>query len=171
MAKCGLLVCALVAVLSRPASATQRQPSAVPDSRDSVGAELVVRVLDVGQGDAIYIENGGSRIIVDGGPDPVAFGRYLDSLDLNNSTIDVVFLSHAHLDHASGLRELFRTSRNIRIRFFFENKDPSAAVMLSRLRDSVLSRMDRDGLVYRDTDDPCANGAQLCTIDLAGGAK
>lgn len=80
-------------------------------------------------------------------------------------------MSHAHLDHYSGLRELFRTSRNIRVRYFFENKDLSAAVTLARLRDSILARMDRDSLVYRDTDDPCSNGASICTIAMTGGAK
>lgn len=149
----------------------QQSPSPQVSAGDSVGAELVVRVLDVGQGDAIYIQNGSSRVIIDGGPDAAIFGRYLDSLGLNNSTIDVVVLSHAHLDHYAGLRELFRTSRNIGVRHFFENKDPSAAVTLSRLRDSILSRMDRDSLVYRDTDDPCSNGLALCTITLTGGAK
>jgi competence protein ComEC len=138
---------------------------------DSGGRELIVRVLDVGQGDATYIRNGSSRIIIDGGPDPATFGRYLDSLSLNNTTVDVVILSHQHLDHYSGLRELFRTSRHIRVRYFFENKDPAPAVTLATLRDSILSRMDRDSLVYRDTDDPCTNGRPICTITLTGGAK
>src|SRR5438045_2294696 len=66
---------------------------------DSGGRELIVRLLDIGQGDATYIRNGSSRVIIDGGPDTAAFGRYLDSLRLNNSTIDVVILSHEHLDH------------------------------------------------------------------------
>lgn len=110
-------------------------------------------------------------MIIDGGPDPVTFGRYLDSLDLNNSTIDVVILSHQHLDHYSGLRELFRTSRNIRVRYFFENKDPAPAVTLATLRDSILSRMDQDSLVYRDTDDPCSDGRSICTITMSGGAS
>jgi competence protein ComEC len=138
---------------------------------DPAGKELIVRLLDVGQGDATYIRNGTSRIIIDGGPEPIAFGRYLDSLSLNNSTIDVVILSHQHLDHYSGLRELFRTSRHIRVRYFFENKDPAPAVTLAELRDSVLSRMDHDSLVYRDTDDPCSNGRPICTITMTGGAK
>jgi competence protein ComEC len=138
---------------------------------DTGGRELIVRLLDVGQGDAIYIRNGNSRIIVDGGPDPVRFGRYLDSLRLNDSTIDVVILSHQHLDHYSGLRELFRSSRNIHVRYFFENKDPAAAVTLAQLRDSILSRIDRDELIYRDTDDPCTDGRRICTITLTGGAK
>jgi len=130
-----------------------------------------VRLLDVGQGDATYIRNGSSKVIIDGGPDTAAFGRYLDSLSLNNSTIDVVILSHQHLDHYSGLRELFKTSRHIRIRYFFENKDPAPAVTLAELRDSILSRMDQDSLIYRDTDDPCSNGHPICTITMTGGAK
>jgi competence protein ComEC len=138
---------------------------------DSGGRELIVRLFDIGQGDATYIRNGSSRAIIDGGPDTAAFGRYLDSLGLNNSTIDVVILSHQHLDHYSGLRELFKTARHIRVRYFFENKDPAPAVTLRSLRDSILSRMDHDSLVYRDTDDPCSDGRSTCTITMAGGAK
>jgi competence protein ComEC len=138
---------------------------------DSGGHELIVRLLDIGQGDATYIRNGSSRVIIDGGPDTAVFGRYLDSLDLNNSTIDLVILSHQHLDHYSGLRELFKTSRHIRVRYFFENKDPAPAVTLATLRDSILSRADHDSLVYRDTDDPCSDGRTICTITMSGGAK
>ena len=138
---------------------------------DSGGRELIIRLLDIGQGDATYIRNGSSKVIIDGGPDTAAFGRYLDSLKLNNSTIDVVILSHQHLDHYSGLRELFKTSRHIRVLYFFENKDPAPAVTLAELRDSILSRMDRDSLIYRDTDDPCTNGRPICTITMNGGAK
>jgi competence protein ComEC len=134
-------------------------------------SELIVRLLDVGQGDATYIRNGSSRVIIDGGPSTATFGRYLDSLNLNNSTIDVVILSHQHLDHYSGLRELFRTSRHIHVRYFFENKDLAPAITLAILRDSILSRMDHDSLVYRDTDDPCSNGQSICTITMTGGAK
>jgi competence protein ComEC len=153
----------------------QRRKRALPPVTsfvtDSGGRELIVRVLDIGQGDATYIRNGSSRVIIDGGPDPAAFGRYLDSLNLNNSTIDVVILSHQHLDHYSGLRELFETSRHIHVRYFFENKDPAPAVTLAALRDSILSRMDHDSLIYRDTDDPCSDGRRICTITMTGGAK
>jgi competence protein ComEC len=149
----------------------QAPPPVTSFVTDSGGRELIVRLLDVGQGDATYVRNGSSRVIIDGGPDPTLFGRYLDSLRLNNSTIDVVILSHQHLDHYSGLRELFKTSRHIRVRYFFENKDPSTAVTLAHLRDSILSRMDRDSLIYRDTDDPCSDGRPVCTITMSGGAR
>lgn len=42
---------------------------------------------------------------------------------------------------------------------------------LAKLRDSVLSRMDRNSLIYRDTDDPCSDGRPICTITMTGGAK
>jgi competence protein ComEC len=152
----------------------RRKPAPPPVTSfvtDSGGRELIVRVLDVGQGDATYIRNGSSRVIIDGGPDTTVFGRYLDSLNLNNSTIDVVILSHQHLDHYSGLRELFKTRRHIRVRSFFENRDPAPAVTLAMLRDSILSRMDHDSLIYRDTDDPCSDGRRMCTITMTGGAR
>ncbi|MFN2635457.1 MAG: ComEC/Rec2 family competence protein [Gemmatimonadaceae bacterium] len=151
---------------------TRKRPAPVSTFvNEAAEIGLVVRVLDVGQGDAIYIRNASSRVLIDGGPDTARLGRYLDSLNLNNSTIDVVILSHQHIDHYGGLRELFRTSRHIRIRYFFENKDPAAASTLAELRDSILSRMDRDSLIYRDSDDPCADGRSICTITMAGGAK
>src|SRR3954463_6424294 len=84
---------------------------------------LTVRVLDVGQGDATLIENGGSRVLIDGGPESSRLGKLLDSLHLNDSTFDVVILSHLHADHLVGLRALFESKRHITVRYFFENQD------------------------------------------------
>src|SRR5256714_14120457 len=92
---------------------------------DSGGGELIVRLLDIGQGDATYIRNGSSRVIIDGGPDTATFGRYLDSLRLNNSTIDVVILSHEHLDHYGGRRAPFQNPRPLRGWLFFLEKEPA----------------------------------------------
>ncbi|HUX33149.1 MAG TPA: MBL fold metallo-hydrolase [Gemmatimonadaceae bacterium] len=131
---------------------------------------LTVRVLDVGQGDAAYITNGGSRVIIDGGPDESRFGHLLDSLGVRDDTIDAVVLTHAHFDHYSGLRALFQTSRRITVRYVFENGDASAASSLRQLRDSIASRVTAGTLIYRDTDDPCGDGRAICTLTLRGGA-
>ena len=135
------------------------------------GTELIVRVLDVGQGDAEYITNGSSRVIIDGGPDTTAFRQHLDALGIANMTIDYVILSHEHADHLSGLRELFKKNRNLTIRYFFENKNVYNTVMLTQLRDSANARAARGEMVYRDSDDPCGNGSAICTFVLDGGAK
>ena len=164
------------APLSTP---TSTPPAPQPDAPATSGTgrdapppkELVVRVLDIGQGDAILVQNGGSTVLVDGGPNPAVLGHQLDALGLNGSTIDAVILSHAHSDHYQGLRELFATRRHITIGYFWENQDPSTNVTLQKLRDSVASRVRAGSLVYRDTDDPCANGTPMCTVTLKGGAK
>jgi competence protein ComEC len=134
-------------------------------------AALIVRVLDVGQGDAILIQNGGSTILIDGGPNPRALGAHLDALGLNGTTIDAVVLSHAHADHYQGLRELFASRRRITVRYFWENGDASPNATLARLRDSIGARVAKGTLVYRDTDDPCATGRDLCVVTMKGGAR
>jgi len=160
----------------KPTPAPSAPRATAPVTADTARAtpsprELVVRVLDIGQGDAILIQNGGSTMLVDGGPNPAVLGHQLDALGLNGSTIDAVILTHAHSDHYQGLRELFATRRHITIRFFWENQDPSTNVTLAKLRDSIASRVRAGLLVYRDTDDPCANGTPVCTVTLKGGAK
>ena len=139
-----------------------------PAARDST---LIVRVLDVGQGDAILIENGGSRVLIDGGPDVTRFGRLLDQFSIGGSTVDAVILTHEHYDHYVGLRELFRSRRAIAVRYLFENRNSTSNPPLAQLRDSIVSRARRGQLTYRDTDDPCGTGAPSCTITLRGGAR
>ncbi len=138
----------------------------------SESRETVVRVLDVGQGDATLVTSGTSVALIDGGPDGGALGRHLDRLGLGrDTTIDLVILSHAHSDHYMGLRELFASRRRLRIRYVFENQDASPNKTLADLRDSIFARARRGELTYRDSDDPCGDGRAVCTITMRGGAR
>jgi len=79
-------------------------------------ARLTVTVLDVGQGDAILVEGPrGSRILVDGGPDPDRLIAVLDErLPPWDRRIDLVLLTHPHEDHVAGfalLMERYRVGR------------------------------------------------------------
>lgn len=66
-------------------------------------APACVRVLDVGQGDAILITDGASSALVDTGPD----GAVVEALARNNVFhLDVVVLTHLHADHAGGLEDV-----------------------------------------------------------------
>jgi beta-lactamase superfamily II metal-dependent hydrolase len=138
---------------------------------ESTTQQLVVRVLDVGQGDATVITNGSSNVVIDGGADLARFRVLVDSLSLNNATIDAIIVSHAHTDHASGLRALFERNRRITVRYYFDNGDPTASTSHQQLRDSANARAARGELIYRDTDDPCGDGSLFCTLTLNGGAK
>ena len=94
-----------VAVVSVVAIAATR-----PDGR------VRITVLDVGQGDAILVDGDrGSRMLIDGGPDP---DRLLVALDAHvppwDRRIDLLVLSHPHEDHVAGLALLlarYRVSR------------------------------------------------------------
>ncbi len=63
-----------------------------------------VRALDIGQGDAYLVEVAGRVALIDGGPDPNRLLAELGaSLPAWRRHIDVVVLTHAHVDHGAGL--------------------------------------------------------------------
>ena len=64
-------------------------------------AVLTVTAIDVGQGDAVLVEGGGARILVDGGPDEDAAAAWLRRRGIRR--LDLVVLTHPHADHATGL--------------------------------------------------------------------
>jgi competence protein ComEC len=87
----GALVMALILIWAAVLS--------LPDGR------LHVTFLDVGQGDAIFIQTpAGHRVLIDGGPSPAlalqALGRRLPFYDRR---IDLVLLTHPHDDHLRGM--------------------------------------------------------------------
>ncbi len=74
---------------------------------DALSADdrLRIHFIDVGQGDAAFIETpGGVQAIIDGGAHPLAMTRFLsDRMRFNDKRIDLVVATHPHADHISGL--------------------------------------------------------------------
>ena len=70
-----------------------------PDGR------LTIVFLDVGQGDAVFIQTpNGQQLLVDGGPDPRVTLRALgDAMPFWDRSLNVVILTHPHADHLTGL--------------------------------------------------------------------
>jgi len=63
-------------------------------------AGLVVSALDVGQGDATLVQDGGSAILVDTGPPDGPILRRLDEAGVER--LDVLVVTHAQADHEGG---------------------------------------------------------------------
>lgn len=69
-------------------------------------AQLNVYFVNVGQGDATYIElPSGGNVLIDGGPDSKPIYEFLKAKGVNK--IDHVLLTHPHSDHYTGLQKVF----------------------------------------------------------------
>jgi len=69
---------------------------------------LTVAFLDVGQGDAIYIESpNGTQVLLDGGKGGAVLEELGRVMPFYDRSIDVVIASHPDMDHIGGLPEVF----------------------------------------------------------------
>src|SRR3989344_8413302 len=71
------------------------------------GGFLTVAFLDVGQGDAIFIEApNGNQMLVDGGPGTAVLKPLGEMMPFYDRSIDVVIATHPDADHIGGLPEV-----------------------------------------------------------------
>ena len=71
--------------------------------------KLKVAFLDVGQGDAIFIEApGGKQMLVDGGANNSVLRELGKVMPFYDRSIDVVLATHADQDHIGGLVEVLK---------------------------------------------------------------
>ncbi|PYP18973.1 MAG: hypothetical protein DMD54_04085 [Gemmatimonadetes bacterium] len=108
--------------------AVEHQPDKVHQSRFDQGAH--VGFLNVGQGDAAIIQEGGRTAVIDAGPSGI--GAYLKSLHVD--TIDLIVASHPHADHIGGMPELLRSHV---VRFYLDNGVPYTTGIYRQTLDAV----------------------------------
>jgi len=114
----------------------------VPDSGTAIPADafLEVHFVDVGQGDAIWIQthddgidgNGrfeGNSIVIDGGPysadNENPFREYIESIGHHGAILEALIVTHPHTDHYRGAETI---SRHFEIRNYYDPGFPSTAV-------------------------------------------
>ncbi len=79
-----------------------REISLLPDGK------LHLHVLDVGQGDSIFVVTpSGKQILVDGGPDMRTLEHLQKHMSFFDRTIDLVLMTHPDLDHRAALPAIF----------------------------------------------------------------
>lgn len=72
------------------------------ENTSNEGADVVLHMIDVGQGDAVFIDNGDNDILIDAGTGesaPVLL-EYIENLE--TQSIKYAFFSHPHEDHIGG---------------------------------------------------------------------
>lgn len=70
---------------------------------------LHVYFLDIGQGDAIFIQApNGNQVLIDGGPDNTVIQRLGRVMPFYDRLIDMIVLTHPHADHVDGLIEVLK---------------------------------------------------------------
>lgn len=74
------------------------------------GGELKMAFLDIGQGDAIYIEApNGNQILIDGGPGKNLLSRLGELMPAYDRSIDLLIVSNPDKDHIAGFIEVLKS--------------------------------------------------------------
>jgi competence protein ComEC len=80
--------------------------SAQPQVEDNV---LQVSYLDVGQGDATFIESpSGTQVLIDGGKNSLVLRGLSKAMGFFDRDIDMIMITHPDLDHIGGLIDVLR---------------------------------------------------------------
>ena len=76
---------------------------------------LKVVFLDVGQGDAIFIEApNGNQVLIDGGPNKAVLRELAKQMPFYDRSLDGIIVTHPHLDHYGGFADVIN---NYKINF------------------------------------------------------
>ena len=82
----------------------------IPAASSQNGANITINLIDVGQGDSIFIDTQNRDVLIDGGS-ASASQTVLDYLDnLNITHIHLIIGTHAHEDHIGGLVAVLKSS-------------------------------------------------------------
>ena len=103
---------------------------------------LKIHFLDIGQGDAIFIETpNGSQILIDGGPDNRALAKLGEVMPFWDKDIDIVVASHPHADHIVGLINVLE---RYNVKNIIEAKESYNSPEFKAWRDSVAGESAQD---------------------------
>lgn len=96
--------------------------------------ELVVAFLNVGQGDAVYIEAPNRvQVLIDSGPNSAVLKEVSSLVPFHDRTIDILIATHPDLDHIGGMPEILKRYEVGRYIFATSTKTTDATETVERL--------------------------------------
>ena len=104
-------------------------------NNNSSGKYLKVVFLDVGQGDAIYIEApNGKQILIDAGPDAKVLSSLSQVMPFADRSIDMIIATHPDSDHIGGFPLILD---NYKVATIMENGATSTSKVYASLEEKI----------------------------------
>ena len=144
MRKMMLVLAAFVVVCALLTGCAAGQPSAAgkTESAQTKDGALEVKVLDVGQGDAILIRTADEVIFIDTG-DVDEHPKLEAALKKENiKTVDKLIITHPHADHLGGASVIFK---NCEVKAVYDNGEPTT----TKLYRDYLKTIKAKGIPYK----------------------
>ena len=108
---------------------------------------LKVVFLDVGQGDAVYIEApNGKQILIDGGPDAKLLSSLSKVMPFADRSIDMIIATHPDMDHIGGFPLLID---NYKVTSVIENGTISTSQIYKSLEEKIIKKKINKIIAYR----------------------
>ncbi len=99
---------------------------------------LIVSFLDVGQGDAIFVEMpNGRQMLIDGGPNNSVLRELGKVMPFYDRSIDVVLATHADQDHIGGLVEVLK---RFEVDLFIRTNTTSTSAVYQELAELIKTK-------------------------------
>ncbi len=99
---------------------------------------LTVAFLNIGQGDAIFIDSpAGNQMIIDGGPGKAVLRELSAVMPFYDRSIDVMLATHADQDHVGGLPDVLG---RYKVNLFMETSNPGPSSSFEELERIVRER-------------------------------
>lgn len=126
------------------------------DSAKGTGKEISITMLDVGQGDAVLIETGAQKVLIDTGDADERDKLRRELGEAKVQELDKVILTHPHADHIGGMSVLLK---EYAVKEIFDNGMPSTSPIYRAYMKTVKEKkIPRRALAEGDTLD-FGNGA------------
>lgn len=119
--------------------------------------QFTFAMLDIGQGDALFIESPtGTQILFDGGPNGKILSELSKVMPFYDKTIDAIIMSHPDQDHIGGFSDVLK---NYKVGKVFEGGTLSDSKIYKKIEDEIKNQNIPDILAKKDM-----------KLDLGGGA-
>lgn len=106
----------------------------------ALAGELLVDVLDVGQGDSVLIRGGGKAVLIDAGPSDADVVGQLRTLGITR--LDLVVATHPHADHIGRMKDVVTS---IDVGLYVDNGLPHT----TRMYDALMTTIEERHVPYR----------------------